>query len=113
MSGITTHVLDLSSGRPAEGVRVTLEHRDPEGGWRTIAERNTDADGRVRDLLGAGALAAGVWRLTFATGPYFASQRVTTFLPEAAVTFEVFHPAQHHHVPLLVSPFGFSTYRGS
>ena len=112
MSAITTHVLDLSSGRPAAEVVVTLERLDAAG-WTLVAERPTDADGRVRDLLAPGALAAGQWRLTFATGAYYAGQGVRTFLPEAAVTFEVFDPAQHHHVPLLLSPFGFSTYRGS
>ena len=113
MSAITTHVLDLSSGSPAEGVTVTLERRDADGGWATIAARHTDEDGRVRDLLASGALSAGVWRLTFGTGAYFAARGVRSFLPEAAVTFEVFDAAQHHHVPLLLSPFGFSTYRGS
>ena len=112
MSAITTHVLDLSVGRPAAGVAVTLERADAAG-WTRIAERVTDADGRVRDLLAPGALTAGRWRLTFATGPYFAVRGVRTFLPEAAVTFEVVDAAQHHHVPLLLSPFGFSTYRGS
>ncbi len=67
----------------------------------------------MRDLLGPGGLVAGVWRLTFATGTHFAASGTRTFLPEVAVTFEVFDPAQSHHVPLLVSPFGFSTYRGS
>ena len=113
MSAITTHVLDLSTGRPAEGVAVTLARRDGAGAWATLAERRTDADGRARDLLAPGALTAGTWRLTFATGPYFAARGVRTFLPEAAITFEVFDAAQHHHVPLLLSPFGFSTYRGS
>ncbi|MFN8589593.1 MAG: hydroxyisourate hydrolase [Candidatus Eisenbacteria bacterium] len=112
MSAITTHVLDLSSGRPAANVAVKLERRD-DTGWRPVAERTTDSDGRVRDFLAAGALEAGVWRLTFGTGPYFAARGQQTFLPEASVTFEVFDAAMHHHVPLLVSPFGFSTYRGS
>lgn len=113
MSAITTHVLDLSTGLPAEGITVTLERRDAGGAWATLTQRHTDEDGRVRDLLASGALSAGVWRLTFGTGGYFASRGVQTFLPEAAVTFEVFDAARHHHVPLLLSPFGFSTYRGS
>ena len=113
MSAITTHVLDLSTGRPAAHVAVVLSRRDAAGAWSVVAERATDADGRVRDLLASGALAAGQWRLTFATGAYFAAAGVLSFLPEAAITFEVFDPAQHHHVPLLLSPFGFSTYRGS
>lgn len=113
MSAITTHVLDLSTGMPAEGLTVTLERRDAGGGWATLTRRHTDEDGRVRDLLAAGALSAGVWRLTFATGEYFGSRGVPTFLPEVAVTFEVFDAERHHHVPLLLSPFGFSSYRGS
>lgn len=112
MSAITTHVLDLSSGRPAAGVAVRLERRTAAG-WQGIADRVTDTDGRVRDFLAPGTLAAGVWRLTFDTGGYFAARQVQTFLPEATVTFEVFDAATHHHVPLLLSPFGFSTYRGS
>ncbi len=113
MSAITTHVLDQSKGLPAADVAVRLERRDAGGAWSLVAERRTDADGRVRDFLAAGALAAGTWRLTFATGAYFASRNVATFLPEVAVTFDVLDAARHHHVPLLLSPFGFSTYRGS
>ncbi|MBI5169702.1 MAG: hydroxyisourate hydrolase [Candidatus Eisenbacteria bacterium] len=112
MSAITTHVLDLSTGRPAANVAVKLERKD-DSGWRTVADRTTDGDGRVRDFLAPGEMAAGLWRLTFGTGPYFAARGTQTFLPEATITFEVFDAAQHHHVPLLVSPFGFSTYRGS
>jgi len=113
MSAITTHVLDQSNGLPAADVAVRLERRDAGGAWRLVAERRTDADGRVRDFLVAGALAAGTWRLTFATGAYFAARNVVTFLPEVAVTFDVLDAARHHHVPLLLSPFGFSSYRGS
>ncbi len=114
MSGITTHVLDTAAGRPAAGVPVRLELRTPDRGWVTLAERATDADGRVRDLLDGGArLDAGTYRLTFGTGAYFAARGQDAFFPEAAVVFEVREPAQHHHVPLLLSPFGYSTYRGS
>jgi 5-hydroxyisourate hydrolase len=114
MSAITTHVLDLSTGRPAAGVAVRLERRGEGGAWVTLAERRTDADGRVRDFLAAGeSLAAAVYRLTFDTGGWFRARGVATFLPEAAITFEVLDASMHHHVPLLLSPFGFSTYRGS
>jgi len=114
MTAITTHVLDLSAGRPAAGVAVRLERRESEGRWSLLGERRTDPDGRVRDFPAAGGgPAAGVYRLTFATGAYFAALGVRTFLPEAAITFEVFEAGQPHHVPLLLSPFGFSTYRGS
>ena len=114
MSGITTHVLDTSAGRPALGVPVRLEVRSDAKGWVTLAERVTDGDGRVKDLLAAGSkLDAGTYRLTFGTGAYFAAQGQSTFFPEASVVFEVRDVGQHHHVPLLLSPFGYSTYRGS
>ena len=114
MSGITTHVLDTAAGRPARGVPVKLEVRMDGKGWVTLAERATDDDGRVRDLLAAGGkLDPGTYRLTFGTGEYFKAQKVAAFFPEATVVFEVSDPGQHHHVPLLLSPFGYSTYRGS
>jgi 5-hydroxyisourate hydrolase len=113
MSGITTHVLDTSAGAPAAGVTVRLEVRMGER-WVTLAERQTDADGRARDLMADGSrLDAGTYRITFATGVYFAARGVSAFFPEASVVFEVKDAAQHYHVPLLLSPFGYSTYRGS
>jgi 5-hydroxyisourate hydrolase len=114
MSGITTHVLDTSAGCPARGVPVRLEVQSGARGWVTLSERTTDADGRVRDLLTDGSkLDAGTYRLTFGTGAYFEAQGQTTFFPEASIVFEVREPSQHHHVPLLLSPYGYSTYRGS
>lgn len=114
MSGITTHVLDTSAGRPARGVSVRLEVQSGSRGWVTLSERATDADGRVGDLLAAGSkLDAGTYRLTFGTGAYFKALGQTTFFPEATIVFEVREPSQHHHIPLLLSPFGYSTYRGS
>jgi 5-hydroxyisourate hydrolase len=113
MSGITTHVLDTSRGRPASGVPVLLEMRSDDG-WREIARAETDADGRVRDLLPSGSsLTAGTWRLTFGVGNYFAVQGLESFYPEASIVFLIRDPGQHHHVPLLLSPYGYSTYRGS
>src|SRR5262245_44955755 len=113
MSAITTHVLDTARGRPAAGLAVILE-REHEAAWREIGRGVTDDDGRVRTFLAPGAsLAAGVHRLSFATGPYFAKQKVAAFYPEVVIVFEITDPAQHHHVPLLLSPFGYSTYRGS
>ena len=109
---ITTHVLDLSSGRPAAGVRVTLTRDD--GTARTqVGTGVTDADGRLRDLVQTAALRAGVYELQFETGAYFRAQGISTFHPWATVTFEVSDAGQHYHVPLLVSPFGYTTYRGS
>jgi 5-hydroxyisourate hydrolase len=115
--GISTHVLDVSRGRPAAGVRVVLERRSSDGGgdgWRRLGEGATDDDGRVAALLPGGvALEAGVHRITFALGEWFAARGVDAFYPEAAIAFHVRHPGEHHHVPLLLSPFGYSTYRGS
>jgi len=114
MSAITTHVLDLARGRPAAGIPVTLEQQRPDGTWRELAARHTDADGRVRDFHADGAvLLAGVHRLTFVLSGYFAEGGGRGFFPRACLEFEVFDPAQHHHVPLLLSPYGYSTYRGS
>lgn len=114
MSGITTHVLDVSKGRPAAGVPVLLEVFLADRGWVRLIERITDADGRVRDFVAAGsALDAGRYRLTFDTASYFAAQKVTGFYPLVPVVFEILDPTQSYHVPLLLSPFGYSTYRGS
>ena len=114
MSPITTHVLDLSLGRPARGVAVVLSYRDVDSGWDEIARGVTDADGRVRDLLAVDrSLEGGTYRLRFDTNAYFEALGVTAFYPEVVVTFLVEEPGAHHHVPLLLSPFGYSTYRGS
>ncbi|MBX3131375.1 MAG: hydroxyisourate hydrolase [Polyangiaceae bacterium] len=113
MSPITTHILDLSRGSPAEGVAVTLEQHQG-GDWHLLGQRKTDADGRIRDLLGDDAeLAAGVYRLTFDVAGYFQRQGRETFYPTVTLCFSVKNPSEHHHVPLLLSPFGYSTYRGS
>lgn len=109
MSGITTHVLDTSRGRPAAGIVVRLER-----GGAELAHGRTDADGRLRDLLPADApLQPGVYRLVFDTGPYFRDAGVEAFYPHVSIDFEIRDAGQHYHVPLLLSPFGYSTYRGS
>lgn len=114
MSAITTHVLDTSKGRPAGGVAVTLEIWTPVEGWRLLATGVTDADGRLRNLLPEGdSPAGGVYRLVFDTGAYFGAQTVESFYPSVAVVFQVRGAGEHYHVPLLLSPFGYSTYRGS
>ena len=110
MNAITTHVLDLSSGLPAAGVAVRLERAEGER-WAEQGRARTDADGRVRDGFGA-LLATGRYRLSFATGEYFAARGVKSFHPEIDVVFDIVE-LKHHHVPLLLSPFGYSTYRGS
>lgn len=106
---LSTHVLDATSGTPARGIAVRVESRAREA-WRLVARGVTDADGRVGDL---GAPGAGVHRLTFDTAGYFARLGVEAFYPEVTVTFEITDAGARHHVPLLLSPFAYSTYRGS
>lgn len=114
MSAITTHILDVAQGRPARGVPVTLERQNAGCDWEVIGGGVTDADGRARDLLAsAQPLTASSYRLTFDTETYFAGQAVTGFYPSVTVVFAVRDATQHYHVPLLLSPFGYSTYRGS
>ena len=103
---VSTHVLDSVLGRPAAGIAVRLLAGDD-----VLAEGVTDADGRCR--LTEEATAAGTHRLVFATGPWFAGQDRATFYPEVVLSFDVREPADHHHVPLLLAPFAYSTYRGS
>ena len=107
MSGITTHVLDTARGRPAAGVPVVLELRDGDA-WREVGRGTTDDDGRLRTLTGT-SIDAGTYRITFDTAAY----NPGGFFPEVAIVFEVKDAAQHYHVPLLLSPYGYSTYRGS
>jgi 5-hydroxyisourate hydrolase len=114
MSAITTHVLDTSCGRPAKGVAVVLERRAEGAHWTKLASAATNDDGRCPDLFPSDkALAVGVYRLRFATEAYFLSLGVRAFYPEVQVVFEVDNIHGHYHVPLLLSPYGYSTYRGS
>ena len=103
---VSTHVLDSVLGRPAVGVAVRLEVWDD-----VVAQGVTDADGRCR--LTEDAVGPGTCRLEFATGTWFADQDRATFYPEVVLAFAVREPAEHHHVPLLLAPFAYSTYRGS
>jgi 5-hydroxyisourate hydrolase len=125
---VSTHVLDAMAGRPAGGVNVSLSRLDPGGTenggggggagvatggeerWVPVGTGETDADGRHRFGVPAGA---GVYRLTFGSGAYFAALGISTFYPFVTITFEVTDGTGHYHVPLLLSPFGYSTYRGS
>jgi 5-hydroxyisourate hydrolase len=112
---ISSHVLDAAVGRPARGLALSLE-RATEGGWQRIGSGVTDDDGRWRhagDIEGDDDLGVGIYRVTFATGDYFRAGGRTGFYPEVAVTFEVTDPASSHHVPLLLAPYAYSTYRGS
>lgn len=113
MSKITTHVLDTARGRPAAGVGVRLEVL-AAGEWKELGRAVTNADGRALDLMGSqDGIEKAIYRLTFDTGSYFQSLALKGFYPEVVVQFEVSSPAEHHHVPLLLSPHGYSTYRGS
>ncbi len=114
MSPITTHVLDLASGKPAAGVPVTLAVRQGGQDWKTLGGGTTDADGRLKALLPQGfRLEAGTYRLQFNLAAYFRAQRMESFYPEASVVFTVHDTSQNYHVPLLLSPHGYTTYRGS
>jgi 5-hydroxyisourate hydrolase len=108
---ISTHVLDTTHGRPAAGLAVTLRRRGPDGDWTVVARAMTDADGRVKDLSN-GPVAAGDYRLEFATGKYFIESATEVFYPEVFVTVVAGDGGAHLHVPLLLSPFGYSTYKG-
>ncbi|HJU89513.1 MAG TPA: hydroxyisourate hydrolase [Gemmatimonadaceae bacterium] len=107
MSTLSTHVLDTALGRPAQGVRIELE-RDGE----MLGSGTTDADGRVRDFR-SGSLGEGNYRLTFHVGEYFAAANRASFYTTIAIDFRIGTGSEHYHVPLLLSPFGYATYRGS
>ena len=111
---ITTHVLDTARGAPAAGVPVALERFMGANEWRGVGLGETDADGRVRTLVPQGVtLPPGLYRLTFETHRYFESHGVRAFYPYVIVVFETAPNEGHYHVPLLLSPYGYSTYRGS
>ena len=108
MSFVTTHVLDGSSGVPACGVTVTMTDADHV----VVAQGVTDDDGRV-PAFGPDALPSGTYHVIFGTGDYFAARQVATFYPSVTITVAIDETAAHYHVPLLLSPFAYSTYRGS
>ncbi len=112
MSGISTHVLDVAAGRPAVGVEIALA-RQVGAGWQNCGLGETDADGRCRGLLEVAAVEEGLYRLTFQTGAYFLCDGRHTLYPEVTITFEVKAAGGSYHIPLLLSPFGYTTYRGS
>jgi 5-hydroxyisourate hydrolase len=113
MSGLSAHVLDTALGRPARGLRVRLAVRADSGEFEPLSAGMTDDDGRIRDLLASRPLEARIYRLTFETGAYLLAMHGSEFFPEVDITFAVSAAHEHHHVPLLLSPFGYSTYRGS
>jgi 5-hydroxyisourate hydrolase len=113
-SPITTHVLDLARGKPASGIEVSLHSRDILGDWKELSRTRASSDGRVENLLDPGTKAEpGVYRLVFETEAYFKSFGSPGFYPSVTVEFYLTDPSQHYHVPLLLSPYGYSTYRGS
>ncbi len=112
-SPITTHVLDTSRGKAAAKVAVTLE-RHVGAKWETLAHGTTDGNGRIENLMEPGSQAqVGVYRLSFDIGGYYKAQSATSFYPNASIEFEITKTDEHYHVPLLLSPFGYSTYRGT
>jgi len=114
MSQITTHVLDTASGLPAAGVNLSLTRMNAEGQWQAVARGITNNDGRVTDLLSRDeVLSAGTYRVHFDTGSYFQNTQQPVFYPFVDVVFSIEDGGQHYHIPLLLSPFGYSTYRGS
>jgi len=114
MKRISTHVLDLVRGKPAADVAVRLEKQDDAGNWRLLASARTDHEGRCPQLLPEGvAPAGGVYRLIFETGSYFATQKLVALYPVVEITFRVQADESHFHIPLLLSPNGYTTYRGT
>ena len=111
MASISTHVLDLMTGKPAAGVVVALARLDDDG-WTIVGKARANRDGRVK-AVNAKRLSAGIYELSFETGAYFRKKKAKAFHPWVTVTVHVADAAAHYHVPLLLSPFGYSTYRGS
>ena len=112
ISPITTHVLDTSLGRPARGISVGLEKRVGDV-WTEIGSGETDDDGRITNLIAKDSVETGNYRIQFDTGSYFSRTNRTGLYPVVCIEFEVSDADQHYHVPLLLNPFGYSTYRGS
>jgi 5-hydroxyisourate hydrolase len=114
MNRISTHVLDVAEGRPAKDVPVRLERQEPAGEWRMLSSSRTDLDGRCAQLLPENeALRAGVYRLAFDTASYHLARKTEGLYPAVEVTFQVREGESHFHIPLLLSPHGYTTYRGS
>ena len=113
-SPITTHVLDTTLGRPATGISVVLEMQSENNEWKELARGTTNTDGRIFDLLPENfQLAVGFYSLIFDTKSYYVSKGIKTFYPVVPIIFEIAETQSHYHIPLLISPYGYSTYRGS
>jgi 5-hydroxyisourate hydrolase len=118
MTRISTHILDITQGQPARNVPVRLERQAADGTWQLLASAHTDHDGRCAQLLSEilsenEALTPGAYRLHFDTAAYFGARKIDSFYPFVEITFQVRDGEQHFHIPLLLSPHGYTTYRGS
>ncbi|WP_312723865.1 hydroxyisourate hydrolase [Stutzerimonas kunmingensis] len=112
-NSLSVHVLNLQDGLPSPDVRVTLEQRQGDA-WKSLNSGETNAQGRITELYPEGkALEKGTYRVTFKTGDWFAAHKASSFFPEVPVIFEADGSVEHYHIPLLLSPYGFSTYRGN
>ena len=111
MSGISSHILDTSRGLPAGDVEVQLELKK-DGEWQLVGGGRTDRNGRIPELI-ASDLVAGHYRIIFLVADYFVTMKKKTFYPTIRIEFTVDDPAEHYHVPLLLNPYGYTTYRGS
>jgi 5-hydroxyisourate hydrolase len=112
MSQLTTHILDTTKGKPAQGVTIVL-YQQQNNSWKEIAKNVTNADGRIPDLLGKDVLLGfGIYKMKFETAEYFGNQEIQTFYPYVEIIFSI-TSNEHYHIPLLLNPFGYSTYRGS
>jgi 5-hydroxyisourate hydrolase len=113
MKRISTHILDLMRGQPANNVPVRLERQEASGNWRMLTSVHTDQDGRCRQLLPDDQMASGLYRLSFDTASYFVAQKISALYPVVEVTFQVRDGESQFHIPLLLSANGYTTYRGS
>ncbi|HEX8331636.1 MAG TPA: hydroxyisourate hydrolase [Segetibacter sp.] len=112
MSQLTTHILDTTKGKPAEGVTIIL-YQGGNDEWNEIARGNTNSDGRIKDLLDSNnTLQLGIYKMRFETKDYFDKTSTQTFYPYVEIVFDI-QNNEHYHIPLLLNPFGYSTYRGS
>jgi 5-hydroxyisourate hydrolase len=110
--GLSTHILDTALGKPVAGVALALSQRSHDS-WHSVGQGLTDTDGRCKTLLGDQPLEATTYKLTFVTAPYFTAQGLNSLHPLVEIVFTVTDPAQHYHIPLLLTANGYTTYRGS
>ncbi|XP_066954478.1 5-hydroxyisourate hydrolase [Macrobrachium rosenbergii] len=109
---ITCHVLDTATGKPASSMKLSL-HKQTDAGWEELVSKVTNGDGRAGQFLSQEAFTKGIYKMHFDTADYFKQQNTKGFYPYVEIVFEIEQPAEHYHIPLLLSPYGYSTYRGS